>query len=110
MESVMEKRDLTAVVTWVGKKKEHHLEIGCSVNNTLPPLCPMLTLQTPFDVKCNHRNLNTVTLSTMHSRYSDPVRALGVRTVGSSGIQDRNRTFQLSNRVINQRKKALIGG
>ena len=49
MESVMEKRDLTAVVTWVGKKKEHHLEIGCGVNNTLPPLCPILTLQTPFD-------------------------------------------------------------
>ena len=49
MESVMEKRDLTAVVRWVGKKKEHHLEIGCSVYNTNTPLCPMLTLQTPFD-------------------------------------------------------------
>ena len=107
MESVMEKRDLTAVVTWVGKKKEHHLEIGCSVYNTLTPLCPMLTLQTPFDTtKFNHCNLNTVTLSTMYSRYSDPMRALGVRRLGSSGIQDRNRTFQLSNRVINQRKKA----
>ena len=76
MESVMEKRDLTAVVTWVGKKKEHHLEIGCSVYNTNTPLCPMLTYKHLLILKCNHCNLNTVTLSTMHSRHSDPVRAL----------------------------------